>query len=163
MRELFSKLLRYGMTGGIAAIVDAGGFELLVRAGLGIAEAGTASFCVAAFVNYCLTSRFVFGQGRTAVGFAFFFVIAIIGLAVNVGVTLAGVYWFDLPPIVAKVSGIGTAFLINFGLNTAIVFRRERWPGRADSCADRVAPAGSEPHDRDEAERRHDERRYWQG
>jgi putative flippase GtrA len=126
MRELSSRLLRYGMTGGIAAIVDAGGFELLVRAGMGIAAAGTASFCLAAFVNYCLTSRFVFGQGSTAIGFAFFFVVAIVGLAVNVGVTLAGVYWFDLLPIVAKVSGIGTAFLINFGLNTAIVFRTRR-------------------------------------
>lgn len=123
MRELFSKLLRYGMTGGIAAIVDAGGFELLVRAGLGIAAAGTASFCVAALVNYYLTSQFVFGQRKTAVGFAFF-VVAIIGLAVNVTVTVAGVYWFDLLPIVAKVLGIGTAFLINFGLNTVIVFRR---------------------------------------
>jgi putative flippase GtrA len=126
MRELLAKLVRYGMTGGIAAIVDAGGFALLVGAGLGIAASGTTSFCVAALVNYFLSSRFVFGQGRTATGFAFFFAVAVIGLAINVGVTLVGVYWLGLPPIVAKITGIGTAFLINFGLNACFVFRRSR-------------------------------------
>lgn len=124
MRNLVTKLVRYGMTGGIAAIVDAGGFELLVRAGAGIAAGGTASFCIAACVNYWLTSRFVFGRGKTAAGFAFFFVFALVGLAVNMGITLAGVLWLDLAPIVAKVLGIGTAFLINFALNAGIVFRQ---------------------------------------
>jgi putative flippase GtrA len=125
MRDLLAKLVRYGMTGGLAAIVDAGGFALLLRAGLGIAASGTASFCVAALVNYVLTSRFVFAQGKSATGFVFFFGVAVIGLAINVGVTLAGVYWLGLPPVVAKVTGIGTAFLINFGLNAGIVFRRK--------------------------------------
>jgi putative flippase GtrA len=126
MRGLLAKLMRYGMTGGSAAIVDAGGFELLLRAGVGIAAGGTLSFCVAALVNYWLTSRFVFGQGKTAAGFALFFVFALVGLAVNMGVTLAGVFWLGLVPIVAKVLGIGTAFLINFALNAGIVFREKR-------------------------------------
>jgi putative flippase GtrA len=123
MRDLVTKLVRYGMTGGIAAVVDAGGFELLVRAGMGIAAGGTLSFCVAAVVNYWLTSAFVFGQSKRVIGFALFFVFAIVGLTINMAVTLAGVHWFDQVPIVAKVIGIGTAFLINFGLNTGIVFR----------------------------------------
>ena len=126
MRDLLSRLVRYGMTAGIAAIVDVGGFALLVRAGLGIAASGITSFCVAGLVNYFLSSRFVFGQGRTASGFVFFFGVAIIGLAINVGVTVAGVYWLGLPPIVAKIVGIGMAFLINFGLNAGIVFRTRR-------------------------------------
>jgi putative flippase GtrA len=126
MRDLLGKLVRYGVTGGSAAIVDAGGFELLLRAGVGIAAGGTLSFCTAALVNYWLTSRFVFGQGKTAAGFALFFVFALIGLAVNMGVTLAGVFWLGLVPIVAKIVGIGTAFLINFALNAGIVFREKR-------------------------------------
>lgn len=124
MRDVFVKLLRYGVTGGIAAIVDAGGFELLLRAGLGIAAAGATSFCVAALVNYALTSHFVFGQGKTAFGFLAFFAAALVGLSVNLGVTLAGVYWLGLPPLAAKILGIGTAFLINFALNMGIVFRK---------------------------------------
>lgn len=123
MRHLLIKLARYGMTGGVAAIVDAGGFELLLRMGLGVAAGGTLSFCLAALVNYWLTSRFVFGKSKTATGFFFFFAFALVGLSVNMGVTLAGVHWLDLLPILAKILGIGTAFLINFALNAGIVFR----------------------------------------
>ncbi|HLG46684.1 MAG TPA: GtrA family protein [Reyranella sp.] len=123
MRSTLSKLLRYGVTGGIAAIVDAGGFALLLAAGLAVAAAGTLSFCIAALVNYGLSSRFVFARSATPQGFVLFFVAALIGLSVNLGVTLAGVYLAGLVPIVAKIVGIGTAFLVNFALNLLIVFR----------------------------------------
>lgn len=124
MRELLAKLGRYGLTGGAAAVVDAGGFALLMTASLPVALAGTLSFSVAALVNYWLSSRFVFGQGRTAGGFALFFAVAILGLGVNVGVTVAAVEVLGLPPILGKILGIGTAFLVNFALNLGIVFRR---------------------------------------
>jgi putative flippase GtrA len=123
MRSTLTKLVRYGVTGGIAAIVDAGGFALLLEAGLAVAGAGTLSFCIAALVNYGLSSRFVFARSATAQGFALFFVAALLGLSVNLGVTLAGVYLAGLPPIVAKIAGIGTAFLVNFALNLLVVFR----------------------------------------
>jgi putative flippase GtrA len=61
----------------------------------------------------------VFARSASAPGFALFFVAALIGLSVNLGVTLAGVYLAGLPPIV----GIGTAFLVNFALNLLVVFR----------------------------------------
>ena len=123
MRTVLIKLMRYGVTGGIAAIVDAGGFALLLKAGLTVAGAGTLSFCTAAVVNYSLSSRFVFARGATAQGFALFFVAALIGLSVNLGVTLAGVYLLGLAPIVSKIAGIGIAFLVNFCLNLLVVFR----------------------------------------
>jgi len=123
MRAMLSKLVRYGVTGGIAAVVDAGGFALLLEAGLAVATAGTLSFCIAALVNYGLSSRFVFARSASAQGFALFFVAALIGLSVNLGVTLAGVYLAGLAPIVAKIAGIGTAFLVNFALNLLVVFR----------------------------------------
>jgi putative flippase GtrA len=123
MRAILTKLVRYGVTSGIAAIVDAGGFALLLAAGLAVAIAGTLSFCIAALVNYGLSSRFVFARSASAPGFALFFVAALIGLSVNLGVTLAGVYLAGLPPIVAKIAGIGTAFLVNFALNLLVVFR----------------------------------------
>jgi putative flippase GtrA len=123
VRDVLSKLVRYGVTGGIAAVVDAGGFALLLEVGLAVAIAGTLSFCIAALVNYGLSSRFVFARSATTRGFALFFTAALIGLSVNLGVTLLGVYWVGLPPIVAKIIGIGTAFLVNFALNLLVVFR----------------------------------------
>ena len=126
MRQLLNRLFRYGITGGMAAIVDAGGFAVLVAAGVNVAVGGTLSFCAAAVVNYWLTSRFVFGQKKTATQFVLFFAFALVGLAVNMGVTLGVIHWLALPPVVAKITGIGTAFLINFALNAAIVFRAPR-------------------------------------
>lgn len=126
MRDLIDKFLRYILTGGVAAIVDAGGFILLTKAAtLGIAPAGILSFCVAALVNYRLTGRFVFSQDATAHGFALFLFAALVGLSVNVSVMLASVALFDLWPLAAKILGIGTAFLVNFCLNLRIVFRTD--------------------------------------
>jgi putative flippase GtrA len=122
MREVASKLVRYAMTGGIAAVVDAGLFALLVNARLSILLSSVLSFCTAALVNYRLTSQFVFGRGANLHGFALFLSAALIGLSVNIGMTLIGVYALALPPIVAKILGIGTAFLVNFLLNLRIVF-----------------------------------------
>jgi len=110
------------VTGGIAAAADVGGFAFLIDAKLNVLIAGIASFCAAALVNYLLTSQFVFGRTVTADGFALFLFAALIGLGVNVSITMAGVYILMLPPIAAKLVGIGIAFLINFGLNLLFVF-----------------------------------------
>jgi putative flippase GtrA len=126
MHRVLGQLFRYGMTGGIAAVVDAGGFALLVSAGIGVAIGGILSFCVAAFVNYWLTSGFVFSRAKTVTGLALFFTIALVGLAVNVGTMLGLNYWLAVPPVPAKVGGIAVAFLLNFALNAAIVFRAPR-------------------------------------
>jgi putative flippase GtrA len=123
--DFVSKLLRYGVTGGIAAVVDAGGFALLVSAKLGIFAAGCLSFCIAALVNYSLTSRFAFNREATLRGLAAFTAAALIGLMVNVGVTLLGVFTMGLPPLAAKLMGIGTAFIVNFLINLRFVFHRE--------------------------------------
>lgn len=134
MRGFVSKLLRYGVTGGIAAFVDAGGFVLLLHAGLGLVTAGCLSFCLAALVNYSLSSRFVFYREASLRGFALFMVAALVGLAVNNGVTLVGVFSLGLPPIAAKLLGIGIAFLVNFLINLRIVFRKRGVTQSTDAC-----------------------------
>jgi len=116
------KLLQYGVTGGIAAVVDAGGFALLVNAKLSIVVASCLSFCIAALVNYILTSQFVFDRVATVRGFASFLGAALIGLTVNVGVTFMGVFVMGLPPLAAKLMGIAIAFFANFLLNLRVVF-----------------------------------------
>jgi putative flippase GtrA len=122
VRDFISRFLQYGVTGGVAAVVDAGGFVLLLNAGLGIVVAGCLSFCAAALVNYNLTSRFVFGCEATVLGFAQFMAAALIGLAVNIGVTFTGVYTIGLPPLAAKIMGIAIAFIVNFLINFRFVF-----------------------------------------
>lgn len=124
MRALITGLLRYGLTGGTAAVVDLGGFLLLTSQDIAVAPAAVVSFVAAAVVNYMLTSRFVFASQASFRRFALFFAVALVGLAVNVGVTVFAADVLNLAPGLAKLAGIGTAFLLNFALNAGIVFRR---------------------------------------
>jgi putative flippase GtrA len=117
------KLLRYFFTAGAAAIVDVGGFAALCLTPIPIAVSAVTSFCLATVVNYLLTSRYVFNRVATLRGFGLFFVAAVGGLMVNVSVTLAGSLWLGIAPVLAKIVGVGTAFLLNFWLNLRIVFR----------------------------------------
>jgi putative flippase GtrA len=121
-RSMASKAMRYVLTGGSAAVVDAGGFVALLAAGLPAAPAATASFCIAAGVNYLLTSRFVFGAGLSRVRFAKFLFFSIVGLGINVGITLVLIHAAALPPSMAKIGGIGFAFFANFAINAGLVF-----------------------------------------
>ena len=128
MRNLLRKLSRYFITAGVAAVFDAGGFALLETAGAVTSIAASLSFCVAALVNYVLTAQFVFGQQPTIRGFRRFFVASLLGLAINVGVTLGVIEVLSLPPILAKLVGIGVAFFANFVINLIVVFRPGREP-----------------------------------
>jgi putative flippase GtrA len=123
MSRSVAKLLRYFFTAGAAAIVDVGGFAALCLAHIPITVAAVTSFCLAAVVNYLLSSRYVFNKPATLPGFGLFFVAALGGLLVNVAVTLAGSLWLGIAPVLAKIVGVGTAFLLNFWLNLRIVFR----------------------------------------
>ncbi len=125
MQELIAKFGRYLLTGGIAALVDAGGFALLEAVNMAVPLAAATSFCVAAAVNFQMTSRFVFEKNATSARFALFFACALIGLVVNVTATLTAITYLNLPSIAAKIAGIGMAFMLNFSLNVGIVFRKQ--------------------------------------
>jgi putative flippase GtrA len=120
---LHRKFVGYVLTGGCAAVVDLGGFQLLSSHGMPVLPAATLSWLVAAFVNYRLSARYVFARtpgGRNGMAFL---AAAAVGLLINASVTTAGASLLQLPPVVAKTLGIGTAFFVNFLLNALVVFR----------------------------------------
>ena len=122
MPPLVRKLFRYVLTAGTAAVVDVGGFVVLIGWAVRVVPAAVLSFAAAAVVNYLLTSRFVFAREASARGFALFFVAALFGLAVNVAVTVLAATSLGLPAAPAKLMGVGVAFLANFAINAGIVF-----------------------------------------
>jgi putative flippase GtrA len=122
MTSVHIKLFRYFLTAGTAAIVDVGGFAILCFFPIPIAVSAVTSFCLATVVNYLLSSRCVFNQAPTMRGFGLFFVAAVGGLTINVSVTLAGILYLGVAPVLAKIVGVGTAFLLNFWLNLRVVF-----------------------------------------
>jgi len=123
MNPVHIKLFRYFLTAGTASIVDVGGFALLCLIPLPIAAAAVTSFLVAAVVNYLLSSRLAFDAVPSLRGFGVFLLAALGGLLVNVSMTLIGTTYLSLMPVVAKIIGVGTAFLVNFWVNLRVVFR----------------------------------------
>jgi len=114
--------VRYFFTAGAAAIVDVGGFAILCAI-FPIAVSAVTSFCAATIVNYLLSSRFAFHRMPSLRGFGLFFVAAVGGLLVNVSVTVIGSLCVGIAPVLAKIVGVGIAFLFNFWLNLRVVFR----------------------------------------
>jgi len=120
-----ARLGRYALTGGAAAAVDLGGFLLIAPHVAPVLLAAALSFAAAAAVNYALSSAFAFRAATSWRGFALFLGFALIGLAVNAGITgLAA--WGGAPLALAKTAGIGIAFGFNFAANHFIVFPRTR-------------------------------------
>jgi putative flippase GtrA len=125
MHRVVDRFLRYLVAGGAAAMVDVGLFAALHAAPLPTPAAAGLSFLAAAAVNFQLSARFVFGHAPTGRTFARFFLVALVGLAVNVAVTVAGERLLGLPPVAGKLLGIACALAVNFTLNLVAVFRPE--------------------------------------
>ena len=121
-RRLAGQGARYLLTGGLAAVVDIGGFWALERAGLPVAQAAVISFIPAAVVNFIATSLFVFKAAPSVRRFWMFLAFAGVGLAINASVTWALSQALPWTPL-AKVAGVGVAFIANFLMNALIVFR----------------------------------------
>ena len=127
-RQGLPTLVRQGLgylaTGGLAAVVDIGGFHLLEPRLGGVLLPAALSFVVAAIVNYSLSSLWVYRRRwRSARRAALFGLFALVGLAINSGATWALATWLPIHPTLAKTGGVGIAFLANFLMNTFIVFR----------------------------------------
>lgn len=116
-------ILRYVLTGGLAAMIDLGGFVLLQAAGAGLATAAACSFVVAAAVNFSLSARFVFDTRPTVRRFGVFLAFAVAGLIINTSITVLAGAAVGLPGWLAKCCGIGMAFGFNFFMNSRVVFR----------------------------------------
>jgi putative flippase GtrA len=114
--------LGYLVSGGSAALVDLGLFLLLALQGLPVPVASMASFGIAAVWNYTISSRFVFRQPLVGRRFGQFLAVAIAGALINSGMTWlatsAGIAMW-----LAKLVGIGFAFLFNYAANSLYVFR----------------------------------------
>ena len=130
------QFLLYLLTGGSAALVDLSIFAVLNTVyGIQIVPAAVCSFLVAMCENYVLTSLFVYKAPLRAVLLAKFAAFAAMGLVINTGVTVVLNHMLELIPVLArspiahylpvlaKVGGIGIAFVFNFAVNTLVVFK----------------------------------------
>lgn len=119
----------YALAGGLAAIVDVGGFHLLAPHLESVLLAASLSFGAAAVVNYTLSSVWVYRRRWRSWRRAMLFALAAgAGWAVNAGMTWWLASLLPVPATLAKVGGVAAAVGVNFWLNTHLVFDRGRRP-----------------------------------
>ena len=121
-----AKFLRYLLAGGFAAIVDLSAFMLLLSLGIPLAASAALAFVIAAVVNFTLSSRHVFDDRIQCRRFPLFLFFAICGMTINTAVTVFSADPIGAPAPLAKILGIGVAFLFNFSVNALIVFPASR-------------------------------------
>jgi putative flippase GtrA len=109
----------------LAAVIDLAVFTVVAPRIYSTFVAALMSFIVAAAFNYTLSAVWVYRKDwRSLHRAASFLVFAGAGVSVNATVTAVLADSASLHPTLAKATGIGVAFILNFVLNTVVVFRR---------------------------------------
>ncbi len=117
--------LPYVVVGGLAAVIDLVVFTWLAPRIYWTFVAALMSFIVAAAFNYTMSAVWVYRKDwRSLQRATSFLIFAGAGVSVNATVTAVLADFASLNPTLAKVAGIGVAFILNFVVNTIVVFRR---------------------------------------
>lgn len=123
----WAKLLRYGLSSGLALAVDAGLLFLLVEyTGLHYLTAAAIGFSCGCLVIWLLSVAVVFDNhsDRMASGnLALFLLIGVLGLALNHLVLYVGVDLLGFALMLAKAMSAIIVFWFNFFLRGVLVFR----------------------------------------
>lgn len=125
-KEVAGQLLRYGLTGGVASIVNIGVYWVLAAGGMDPNLAWTAGFLAAVIVGYVIHSRWSFkGHGRRdnlARTGGRFFAVSLVSFALNQLWVWLLVRHFELPLWSPYPLVLGLTPLIVFSLNRRWVF-----------------------------------------
>jgi putative flippase GtrA len=124
LRDLRQVFTLYTLAAGTAAMVDVGVFYWLSGPVQPIFLAAALSFTAAATYKYVMSALFVYRTSWWSLRrIAMYLAACAIGLTINAGTTTLLAEAAALPPVVAKIAGVGLAFIANFTLNTFVVFR----------------------------------------
>jgi putative flippase GtrA len=123
---LVTQLIRFAMTGGLAAIVDYGSYQALLAVGLNVHVAKSLSFVLGTLTAYLINRQWTFrasgGRGQFAS------VMLLYGITFAVQVGMNAVMLSLLPDSAWKITvafavAQGTATVINFVVQRTVIFR----------------------------------------
>lgn len=118
MKKLIAQIMRFGVVGAIAFVIDYGLLALLTEVfGVNYLISATVSFTVSVVFNYAASMRYVFrrkeGMSRRR-EFAVFVVLSVIGLGLNNACMWAGVELLGIHYLVVKIAATFIVMVWNF-------------------------------------------------
>jgi putative flippase GtrA len=118
-----TRLVKYAVSGGAAAIVHLLIFSAASRAHVRPVAASAIGFCTAVIVNYLLQYHWTFNhQGSHATAFGRYISVTLLSFAVNLLAFKLLIDHVDLDPLLAQAITIVVVFVFNFGLNSSYSF-----------------------------------------
>ncbi len=123
---LFKKIVKFCITGGIAAIIDLGGLQIMVRY-LSVPEeaAVVLSSCISVIFVFITNKFFTFRDTSDRYARQITKFILVYGFAIALNGAVSNVFlWLGFHYLIAKVIAIGIGAVINFVLSNSFVFRQ---------------------------------------
>lgn len=117
MQKLLAQIMKFGVVGVIATVIDFGIMNLLhYGLGLNILIANTSGFIVSLIFNYLASMKYVFAhkEGMSRREFIIFVVLSVIGLALNDGIVLTLNAGLGLEANIAKICATALVMVYNF-------------------------------------------------
>ena len=117
MQKLLAQIMKFGVVGVIATVIDYGIMNLLhYGLGLNILIANTSGFIVSLIFNYLASMKYVFAhkEGMSRREFIIFVVLSVIGLALNDGIVLTLNAGLGLEANIAKICATALVMVYNF-------------------------------------------------
>jgi putative flippase GtrA len=127
---LASQLLFYVVVGGLSACIDIGLFTVLIASTWPVLTASIVSFVAATIVNYVLSVTLAFARGKHPLPEEVlrFWLVALVGLAINALSVWILVALLATPPVAAKILAVGIVFAWNFLGRRLFVFQKDQPP-----------------------------------
>lgn len=117
MQKLLAQIMKFGVVGVIATVIDFGIMNLLhYGLGLNILIANTSGFIISLIFNYLASMKYVFAhkEGMSRREFIIFVVLSVIGLVLNDGIVLAFNAGLGLEANIAKICATALVMVYNF-------------------------------------------------
>ena len=114
MNKLFKQLLKFGLVGVIAFLIDFSLFALLTKIGINYLIAQVISFSISLAFNYWASIKWVFDAKRqTSKEAIIFIVLSIIGLGINELLLYIGVDKFKFNELIVKLFATAVVMIYN--------------------------------------------------
>lgn len=117
MQKLLAQIMKFGVVGVIATVIDFGIMNLLhYGLGLNILIANTSGFIISLIFNYLASMKYVFAhkEGMSRREFIIFVVLSVIGLVLNDGIVLTLNAGLGLEANIAKICATALVMVYNF-------------------------------------------------
>lgn len=118
MKKLIAQIMKFGVVGAVAFVIDYGLLALLTEAfGVNYLVSATISFTVSVVFNYVASMRYVFAHKQDMSRrreFVIFIVLSVIGLGLNNACMWAGVELLGIHYLVTKIVATFVVMVWNF-------------------------------------------------